>query len=358
MTRIYNGRGNCCMERYMKTFAFVWLLGTLLGSTTAVAQQAVPTPAPIGARPAYMTEPGWLGQAYFGAAEYGKLEAVVQEYIKLKTRTEDGRFALFMLTWRLSDWLELWDEDQDSVMTAKLAEWREQFPRSALEPIVAAMQVHATAWRARGRGFSSTVTDEGWKLFAERNQRAWRILMDNKKDSSALPTWYEQAIGIGNDANIPDQALRKLFDEGVRRYPGYHPLYFAYARHLSPRWGGNYADADAFIREQVTAKTNPEGEILYARLYWVIDQYDGASPSFFDDSLVSWPRMRGGFERMMREYPKSKWNQASFAVFACRARDATTYGVLRPKVDAEQFKMAAPEGISLEVCDARFLTKV
>jgi len=341
----------------MKTFAIALLLGTMTAGATAFAQQAAPTLVGVQVPQVSAADAGWAGQQLFGAGEYNELERVVAEYTKLKTRTEDGRYALFMLTWRLADWFELWDEDQDSVMSGKLKEWRDQVPGSALQPVVAAMQMHATAWRARGRGFTSTVTKEGWQLFSERNMRAWRMLMESKKLSSAVPTWYALAIEVGADAKIPDDELRALFDEGIRRHPGYHPIYFSYARQLSPRWSGSYADADAFIVEQVAAKTNPEGETLYARLYWLIDQYNGGSPSFFQDSLVSWKRMRSGFERLMREYPNSPWNQANFTAYACRAHDATTYGLLRPKVDATQFKQAAPYGISLEICDARFLKK-
>ena len=339
----------------MKPFAIALLLSTALFGASAFAQPATETPESSNA--AFFKTPGWLGQKYFGAGDYEKLDAQVAEYTKSKTRTEDGRYALYLLTSELEDWFGNWGEDQDANMAGKLAAWHEQFPASALQPIVTAMQMNSLAWRARGGGYSSTVTEEGWRLFNERNQLAWQILSEHKKESSAIPTWYEYAIRIGGDAGAPDKELRQLFDEGIRRHPGFHPIYFTFMRHFAPRWGGNYEDAGEFILEQTKAKTNPEGEILYARLYWLMDQYENGSPSFFQDSRVSWPRMRAGFELMMRAYPASAWNQANFAMFACRARDATTYGTLRPKINAAQFRKAAPEGISLEVCDARFMQK-
>jgi len=39
---------------------------------------------------------------------------------------------------------------------------------------------------------------------------------------------------------------------------------------------------------------------------------------------------------------------------ACRAGDAATYFKWRQTVDRNEFHNAAPQGISLEVCDARF----
>ena len=100
------------------------------------------------------------------------------------------------------------------------------------------------------------------------------------------------------------------------------------------------------------------GEELYARLYWAFDwYYNGQEPSLFKESGMDWRRMRTGFEQMMEKYPESHWNRATFASFACRAGDSTTYGLLRPKLQDTQFWNAAPEGMSVEVCDARFMKK-
>ena len=198
------------------------------------------------------------------------------------------------------------------------------------------------------------MTPEGWALFRERNARAWKLIEAAKPKSARLPAWYEEALSIGMDADISPERLTQLFNEGINRFPGYHALYFNYARQFSPRWGGTYADADVFIRTQVAAKTNTEGEVLYSRLYWLIDQFGGGDADFFTASRVSWPRMRAGFELLMKQFPKSAWNQANFVMFACRAGDAGTYAKWRQTVDRNEFYKAAPVGVSLEVCDRRF----
>lgn len=339
----------------MKPAATALILSALLGCATAIAQPVTPETQAASELQAFLKDPARLGEMHFGAGNFAELEAVVADLNKSKKRTADGRYASFMLIWNLHNWFEVWGADGDSMMTGKLQYWKKQFPDSALQPIVAAMYMHVTAWRARGKGFASTVTEEGWRLFKERNQRAWQTLVDHKDVSSALPFWYERAIRIGSDAGLPDDALRELFDEGIRRHPGYHPIYFAYIRELAPRWGGSYAEADTFIREQTAVKGMSDSDELYARMYWTLDQIEQGSPSFFQESKVSWPRMRRGFERMMRAFPNNARNQAHFASFACRAHDGTTYGLLRPTIDSGQFTQAAPTGISLEVCDARFM---
>ena len=173
--------------------------------------------------------------------------------------------------------------------------------------------------------------------------------------SNSLPTWYEQAIKIGLDAGIERDQLNELFEEGIGRFPGYHAIYAAFVRQFVPRWGGNYADADAFVRAQVAAASNTEGEALYTHLYWEIDARGGYELRFFEDSLVDWSRMRAGFEALLKKYPE-KLNRASFASYACRAGDGSAYLKLRKDISKSDFFEVAPPGVSLEVCDARFIT--
>jgi hypothetical protein len=65
-----------------------------------------------------------------------------------------------------------------------------------------------------------------------------------------------------------------------------------------------------------------------------------------------------GFELLMKDFPNSKRNQAFFVAYACRAKDAATYTKWRQTMPPGLFQQVAPDGISLEVCDARFMKKV
>jgi hypothetical protein len=308
----------------------------------------------VVAAPNDPASPAGLGQRYLQDDDWAALDALVDKLAASGERADDGRFWLYKVSRAADEWFKALPDSYDDLLQEKFIAWQKAKPNSAYAPVLAAMQVHTAAWRARGYGYSSSVTPEGRALFRERNAKAWRMIQAAKPRSARLPAWYEEAISIGMDADIPAVQLTALFNEGLNRFPGYHPLYFNYARQFSPRWGGNYVDADAFIKSQVIAKTNPEGEVLYARLYWLLDQYGGGDADFFAESRVDWKRMRAGFELLIRQYPKSAWNQANFVMFACRAGDSGAYFKWRQTVDRNEFYNAAPIGISLEVCDARF----
>ena len=54
---------------------------------------------------------------------------------------------------------------------ARLEKWKEQFPTSITARIALAESYHSYGWKARGTGYANKVTDEGWRLLAERVQR-------------------------------------------------------------------------------------------------------------------------------------------------------------------------------------------
>jgi hypothetical protein len=323
----------------------------------AVVTTDLPAPAAAEESNDFMNSPEWLATKYVGAGQWQELDALIEKLAASGERAEDGRYRLYLVTSEIQEWLGLWNQEQDSQFQQGFAEYRKGMPASAFASVLAVMQVHAAAWRARGTGYASTVTPEGWALFKERNQRAWQMLLACKSSSGRLPIWYELAIKIAADAGVPQREQDAIFKEGIQRFPGYHSIYFTYTRQFSPLWGGDYESADAFIRGQAAAAHNQEGDVLYARLYWLLDQLGNGDADFFVESLVDWQRMRGGFELLMKQFSASAWNQANFTAFACRANDAPTYWKLRKKVDRGQFQRAAPRGISLEVCDERFTVR-
>jgi hypothetical protein len=270
-------------------------------------------------------------------------------------RAPDGQFQLQLVTSGIDALLNRMEESDESLQE-KIAAYQRERPESAFAPILSAMQWHNAAWRARGDGYAADVTKEGWKLFHERNRQAWLKILGAKARGGRIPTWYEHAIAIGLDAGLDGAQLQGLFEEGTARFPGYHAIYFAFMRQFVPRWGGSYEEADGFIRGQVAARINPEGEMLYMHLYSHLDHMERHQLNFFKESRVDWRRMRTGFEELVEKYP-DKTNRGAFASYACRAGDGPIYLRMRKELSDEEFRVVPAQGVSLEVCDERFLIK-
>ena len=336
----------------MKTFHRACALAALLSLSLCCRGQELDT----SENPWSLTRAGFVGAELFGDAEYVKLEALAQRLLKTRERANDGRFQLALLESGIQERIDEWATSSPGISSRLVAEWRKAVPDSAYRPIVEVMVIRANAWAMRGEGAASEVSPAGWELFKEANQAAREVLAESRKRASVFPAWYSQAIELAFETEQPRPEIDALLNEAIARFPGYFPLYFSYLNYLQPKWGGSFELANAFILQQTMSPANPDGEVLYARLYWFFDQCDVCSDrKYFENSKVDWVRLRTGFDRLTAAYPYSERNLAAFTDFACRARDAATYKRLRARVNPDVF--GSMSRIPLEQCDARFRNK-
>jgi hypothetical protein len=138
---------------------------------------------------------------------------------------------------------------------------------------------------------------------------------------------------------------RRVFDEAVRRFPRYHPLYLAMSRAYTGE------DFERFAIESVSLSRQFEGQGMYARLYKEVDQplqmaFDPQSP------LPAWGRLRGAYDDLLRHYPSSLLIANAYASVACRSDDSQLYRQLREKADVSLDRDAFSV-VPVEACDRR-----
>ncbi len=235
---------------------------------------------------------------------------------------------------------------------ARVDELKKLYPKEAFVALAEVAYWTSYAWDARGGGYASSVSGDGWKLFQERLEKAEKILLETKSYSAQLPTWYDEMITVQSALNRPEDERDRVFVEAVKRYPTYYPIYFTMLDYLSPKWGGTWRTVDNMIKWSVEHTKAQEGMTLYARLYWVVS--GDPEVKLFEDTFASWPRMKQGFEDMMARHPKSKWNLNNFAKFACMAGDKETFLKLRAQIGTGVVDAAWPENTSLDLCETKF----
>lgn len=267
---------------------------------------------------------------------------------------DDGRPKLFALDGGYefvfqsgSDW---------SKSYARIEELKKVFPD---KPFIALAEVRYWtnyAWDARGNGYGSTVTRDGWRLFHERLENAEKVLIDSKPYASSFPLWYDDMVNVQSALDRSDEERYKTFLEGAKKYKTYYPLYFTMENYLLPKWGGSWEALDSFVKWSVENTKDIDGTSMYARLYWSAYQGLRSEEKLFKDTRATWPKMKKGFEDLMARHPKSKWNLNNFAKFACVAGDKKTFLSLRRKIGKDVINDAWPEGASLDLCEAKYGT--
>lgn len=105
------------------------------------------------------------------------------------------------------------------------------------------------AWKYRGEGFASTVTEEGWRKFHEylpraalHYTRAWQLHPEFPGAAAAL-------IWISNAGGDPRWSPRDWFQQSIRAQFDYPTAYDNYSGSLWPRWGGSHPAMLAFAEE-------------------------------------------------------------------------------------------------------------
>lgn len=104
------------------------------------------------------------------------------------------------------------------------------------------------AWKARGRGVASTVTDQGWKDFAKELTAASDCLQAAYKLQPTYPEAPTDMITVCKGQSDAPGA-RQWFDRAVQGQLDYDPAYLNYLDTILPRWLGSHEQMLAFAKE-------------------------------------------------------------------------------------------------------------
>jgi hypothetical protein len=341
------------IEDMMNLLAYLLLVVVVFVATGTFAQDAR---AEVEDGPAAITVLSLRAENLFSSSSYKELDKLFDQLNQPSERWADGRWKLDAVSSGLASFFSEWKTWPEHYK--KIQDWKKANPTSKGAAITEAIYWDTYAWNARGGGYASTVTEEGWKLFKQRLSKAEQVLIKSKSYASENRLWYAEYLNIALGLGWSRDKYQALFIDAIRKEKYYYKYYFEMVTFLSPRWGGNYELVDQFIRDSVSATKIQEGHTLYARLYWIISQMEGEEVNLFTDTPASWDLMQQGFEDLMKRYPNSYWNLNNYASFSCRAGDKTTYAMLRPKLRDQIFHMAWPSNYSVDVCDQRLLEHV
>ena len=256
--------------------------------------------------------------------DFSALERLTEEYRTKKRRTSSGLWKLTLLDSGIEAGMgQLYrNRDPDTALReieARIAKWVQRFPASPSAPIALSQAYIARAWKYRGSGAAHEVKQESWAPFFRYIAKAREHLEQHKRVASIDPRWYETMITVARAENWRREAFDALLNEALSREPLFYETYFRALEYLLPKWHGGTQDIEAFAQESAHRTARQEGRGLYARIYWYASQAQYGN-DLFSESKAVWPRMRAGFDDVVKRYPDA-WNLNHYAKFACLAQD-------------------------------------
>jgi hypothetical protein len=256
----------------------------------------------------------------FNQGAWTTLEADANQLRNQHLRFNGGIWALrlFYLTVSPAGPLTATDAAWQTQIT-KLQQWAQQMPQSPTPRIALADAYLRYAWKARGSGFSNTVTPEGWRLFKERVQAAQTALDQAQPIINGDPEWYRAMMTVALAQGWPRTQVDALVDGCLNIEPGYFYVPRSEATYLLPKWHGKPGDTEQFAADVADRIGGKQGDATYFLIAQGINCCGRTQAPG-----MSWPRVRNGFLALDELYGSNSYQRNVLAYLALKAGDQQT----------------------------------
>lgn len=208
------------------------------------------------------------------------------------------------------------DADWESHI-AKLDRWAKARPSSITAQVLIVNAWENFAWKARGTGFADSVSNDAWKIFHERIDKATTRLSESRQLKEKCPEWYLASLTIARSQGWERDEMEHLFAEGTALEPNYYYLHQAKAAYLLPRWYGEEGEWERFAEEASNRVGGEQGDALFFAIYSNMMSYH--SMDFMNTHQKDARRLLSGFRAIEKLYgpsPKGLNEAALISFFA------------------------------------------
>lgn len=178
------------------------------------------------------------------------------------------------------------------------------------------------AWQARGSGWASTVTPEGWKGFhaklAEAEAALTKAYELDPSDPRAATHMITVKLGQG-DQGGGREAMERWFERAMDANPDNVNACWSKLYYLRPRWHGSHEDMLAFGRECLATENWRGGvALLLAQAHEEIAEETGDAKEYYEQPAV-WDDLRALYAGGLANFPHDHRRRARYALIACRS---------------------------------------
>jgi hypothetical protein len=268
--------------------------------------------------------------------EQEKYEELEQLAASLRSSKAMDAFGVWDLNIFYEALSELPVSAPDSEWDARLARldaWVQKTPDTPTARIALAYAWIEFAWKARGTGSGSSVTDPTWQVFLERMHRGHEVLRA-VPHPIFCPVYYYLLHRVALIEDWPRSKVDDLFQESVRVEPAYTHFYLARINYLLPRWRGREGEWQAFAAETADKIGGDDGSILYARMVWYLWKYPVVQQNqFFNRYPETRQRAMKGLAVIHKRFPDSLNFTSHYCNFAATMEYLALTRTLMSKID-------------------------
>ena len=254
----------------------------------------------------------------FNVENFQEIDRIADKARSEKTRLHGGFWAIHLLYVPLTKPLHE-TESEWKIHLDRLQSWVEQRPQSITARVALAGSYLQYAWNARGGGYASGVTEEGWQLFGDRSAKAGKILIDAFNLPTKDPEWFLTMQFVMQAQNMTKQQQTAMFEKAVAFEPDYQYYYRAEAAMLLPQWEGEEGEMALFAKQAADRIGGKKGDMIY---FQIGEHVNCSCEAKNQPNGMSWPRIKRGYAAVEEQYGLSLIHMNKMAKFAAAAGDA------------------------------------
>jgi hypothetical protein len=256
----------------------------------------------------------------FNSGRYAELDALAQQLQQQRSRFRGGAWRLHVLFGTLSSpGGETATDAAWKAQIAKLEKWAQSSPASPAARIALAQTYLRFAWKARGHGYSNTVTPEAWALFQGRVQQARSTLEQSAAIAENSPHWYLEMQGVALDQQWDRAAFDALAERALAHEPSYYYFATSESNYLLPKWYGKPGDTERYAAAVADRIGGDEGDAVYFQIAATVN-----CCSRTQAPVLSWPRVQRGFAAIESLYRSTNHERNIMAYLAFHGGDTAT----------------------------------
>lgn len=260
----------------------------------------------------------------FDNHSWAELDSVAERLRSGRLRFQGGAWQLHVLYCVLSsDCSRLTTDAAWRSRIADLQDWIRYEPSSPTPRIALADTYEDFAWKARGNGFADSVTQQDWKLFERRMEKAYETLDGSQGLGRNDPEWYNAMLSVAVDQGWNRTRTEAIADEALSRYPGYFYAIREAADYFLPKWYGAPGDTERYLTMVANRIGGEEGDATYFFVAEILLVHEYHCPDCSPPAM-SWTRIRRGFAAIQHLYGTNNYELNALAFLALHAGDTQT----------------------------------
>jgi len=166
------------------------------------------------------------------------------------------------------------------------------------------------AWTARGSGWSNTVTQNGWRLFKERLEKASDILQTAYPESQMKGALARRMITVELGLEKGRNEMEPWFQRAIESDPDDYAAYLRKMNYLLPRWYGSSEDLWKYGLECV--KTQNWSAKIPMILVEALEDLSENNSKIYSKPQI-WEPLEQVFRTYLQKYPESTVYRTKFA---------------------------------------------